>query len=258
MRIATFNANSIRTRLPAILEWLDEKQPDILAIQETKSQDKDFPAQALQDAGWHVVFAGEKSYNGVAVISKRAPDFTSFGLLDDDGLSNTRMIHVKFGSLNLINTYVPQGRAVDHEMFGFKLEWFRRLRKYFDSRLSGEDIIWVGDLNVAPEPIDVHNSKRIWGHVCHCQEVIDAFSNVCEFGFTDIFRQFIPEAENYTYWDYRVKDAVNRKIGWRIDHILSTEKVTKAAKCCAVDIEPRLREKPSDHTFLYADFEYNI
>ncbi len=254
MRVATFNANSIRTRLPAILDWLDEKQPDILAIQETKAQDKDFPAEILNSAGWHVEFCGEKSYNGVAVISKKAPDMISFGLGDDNGESSTRMAHARFGKINLINTYVPQGRAVDHEMFGFKLEWLARLRKYLEKNLTGQEVIWVGDLNVAPEAIDVHNSKRIWGHVCHCQEVIDAFMNVCEFGFNDIFRKFLPEPDTYTYWDYRVKDAVNRKIGWRIDHILATSGITDAATGCNVDIEPRLREKPSDHTFVYADF----
>ncbi len=255
MRIATFNANSIRTRLPIILDWLEENQPDVLAIQETKAQDKDFPVEALSDAGWQVVYAGEKSYNGVAVISKIKPDYINFGLGGDDGASNTRMVHVRFGSINIINTYVPQGRDIEHEMFTFKLEWLKRLKKYLTNNLSGKDVVWVGDLNVAPKPIDVHNSKRIWGHVCHCQEVIDVFNEVCEFGFTDIFRKFLPEEGNYTYWDYRVKDAVNRKIGWRIDHILATSRLSDLASNCKVDIAPRLKDKPSDHTFVYADFD---
>ena len=258
MRIATFNANSIRTRLPIILDWLNTQDPDLLAIQETKAQDKDFPKETFTHAGWHVEFAGEKSYNGVALISRRKPDFISFGLGDDSGESNTRMLHARFGEINLINTYVPQGRAVDHEMFGFKLKWLARLKDYIATKLSEQQIVWVGDLNVAPTPIDVHNSSRIWGHVCHCQEVTDAFNDVCSLGFTDIFRKFLPDAENYTYWDYRVKNAVERKIGWRIDHILATGALVDLARDCKVDIEPRLKEKPSDHTFVYADFNTQL
>ncbi len=258
MRIATFNANSIRTRLEIILDWLDAYAPDILAIQETKAQDKDFPVQALTAKGWHVAYAGEKSYNGVAIISKKPADTVSFGLGDDDRESNTRMLHACFGKLNIINTYVPQGRAIDHEMFKFKLEWLDRLQQYITKNLRTADIIWLGDLNIAPEPIDVHDSKRIWGHVCHCPEVTEAFNRMCELGFTDIFRKFLPAAENYTYWDYRVKNAVERKIGWRIDHILATANIAKQATDCKVDIQPRLREKPSDHTFVYSDFSFEL
>ena len=258
MRIATFNANSIRTRLPIILDWLESYKPDLLAIQETKAQDKDFPEEAISDSGWHVEFAGEKSYNGVALISKKKPDFISFGLGDDAGESNTRMLHARFGDINLINTYVPQGRAVDHEMFGFKLEWLARLKDYIATRLQKQQVVWVGDLNVAPTPIDVHDSPRIWGHVCHCQKMTDAFNEVCNLGFTDIFRKFLPTAGNYTYWDYRVKNAVERKIGWRIDHILATDILANTASDCRVDIESRLLQKPSDHTFVYADFDTKL
>ena len=255
MRIATFNANSIRTRLPIIMEWLDEYNPDILAIQETKAQDKDFPLQNFEETGWKVIFAGEKSYNGVAVISKKEADNFSFGLGGDNGKSNTRMIHAEFNGINIVNTYVPQGRSLDHEMFTFKLEWLKRLKDYLNTKLKGKDVIWLGDLNIAPQNIDVHNSKRIWPHVCHCQEIVDAFNDICEFGFNDIFRKFLPDAENFTYWDYRVKNAVQRKIGWRIDHILATSSLAKKAKSCQVDISARLKEKPSDHTFVYADFD---
>ncbi len=256
MRIATFNCNSIRMRLPAILSWLKENAPDALALQETKTQDKTFPEAEIVDQGWHVVYRGEKSYNGVAVITKAKPDSFSFGLGDDAGESETRLARVRIGKVEIINTYVPQGRELASEMFQFKLQWLARLRKYLDTHFkAGSDrVCWVGDLNVAPTPADVYDSKAVWPHVCHCQEVIDAFAAVCEFGLTDVFRKYLPNAGVFTFWDYRGRDSLNRNIGWRIDHILATKKLADTATGCQVDVEPRRREKPSDHTFVYADF----
>ncbi len=256
MRIATFNCNSIRVRLPAILAWLDEYSPDILALQETKCVDKDFPAGELTERGWHVAYRGEKSYNGVAVVTRAEPEAVSFGLGDDKGESETRLIHIKTGGIDLINTYVPQGQSLDSDKFTFKLAWFARLRKYFDAnfRSAKDKVVWVGDLNVAPTPIDVYDSKAIWPHVCHCREVIDAFGGVSSFGFVDVFRKHLPDAGVYTFWDYRQKGSLERNRGWRIDHILATPALASRSSACAVDVEPRRRERPSDHTFVYADF----
>ncbi|MCC8109096.1 MAG: exodeoxyribonuclease III [Planctomycetes bacterium] len=256
MRIATFNCNSIRIRAEAVLAWLAEYKPDILALQETKVPDKDFPAACFEDAGWHVAFRGEKSYNGVAVISRMAPDDVSFGLGDDESASETRLIRVRVGDIHLINTYVPQGQSLLSEKFQFKLEWFSRLRRYLDNGFAPTDkVVWVGDLNVAPLPIDVYDSKAIWPHVCHSQPVIDAFASVTGFGFHDIFRKHLPDAGTFTFWDYRQRGSLDRNRGWRIDHILATEPLEKTSRSCAVDIEPRKRDRPSDHTFVYADFD---
>ena len=241
-------------RLEIILDWLENEQPDVLALQETKVQDKDFPKEQLQEAGWQVEFRGEKSYNGVAFISKEKAEAVSFGLQDDEGESATRFGHLKYAGINIINTYVPQGRSFEHEMFSFKLAWFARLKKYLEDNCKQQEIIWVGDLNVAPFPLDVHDSQKIFPHVCHCSEVSRAFASVCDLGFVDIFRRFLPGSGNYTYWDYRPKNAVERGLGWRIDHILATKKLAEKALACRVDVEPRLREKPSDHTFVIADF----
>ncbi len=256
MRIATFNCNSIRVRLPAILSWLDEYSPDALALQETKVVDESFPAAELRDHGWHVAYRGEKSYNGVAVISRREPDDVSFGLGDDDGLSETRLVRVRLGDLHLVNTYVPQGQALASDKFAFKLEWFARLRRYFDTHFdpAADEVAWVGDLNVAPLPIDVYDSKAIWPHVCHCQEVIDAFGEVVGFGLEDVFRKHLPEPETFTFWDYRQRGSLSRNRGWRIDHILATPPLAARSIACSVDVEPRRQERPSDHTFVYADF----
>ena len=256
MRIATFNCNSIRVRLAAILEWLDEFAPDVLALQETKVVDKDFPAAEIADRGWHVVYRGEKSYNGVAMICREKPSAYSFGLGDDAGESETRLARVTVGGVTVVNTYIPQGQDLASDKFAFKLGWLGRLRRYFDERSNGatDKLVWVGDLNVAPLAIDVFDSKAVWPDVCHCQEAIDALEGVTSFGFVDIFRKFIPEPDNFTFWDYRPRGALSRNLGWRIDHILATSAMAELATACHVDVEPRKRERPSDHTFVYADF----
>ncbi len=239
-----------------MLGWLDSYSPDVLALQETKARNEDFPEKEIRERGWNVVYQGEKSYNGVAVISKNPADAADFGLGDDAGESNTRLAVCRFGDVHVINTYVPQGQSLDSDKFAFKLEWFRRLRRCLDSRFdpARDKVVWVGDLNVAPTPIDVYDSKAVWPHVCHCREVIDAFAGVCDFGFADVFRAFIPEADRFTFWDYRQKGSLDRNRGWRIDHILATPPMAGLARACAVDVEPRRRERPSDHTFVYADF----
>lgn len=256
MRIATFNCNSIRVRLPVILDWLETHKPDILALQETKATDKDFPAAEITDLGWHVVYRGEKSYNGVAVITLKEPESHSFGLGDDGGESETRLACVKVDGVTVVNTYVPQGQSLESDKFTFKLAWLERLRGYFARNLDprNDRYAWVGDLNVAPTAIDVYDSKAVWPHVCHCQEVIDAFSAVSSFGFVDVFRKHLPEPETFTFWDYRQRGALERNRGWRIDHILASGKLADKSTGCRVDIEPRRVERPSDHTFVYADF----
>ncbi|MCL2000584.1 MAG: exodeoxyribonuclease III [Planctomycetes bacterium] len=257
MRIATFNCNSIRVRLSAVLAWLDKHSPDILALQETKCVDQDFPAGEFTERGWHIAYRGEKSYNGVAVVTKSKPEQTSFGLGDDAGESATRLVHIRTGEIDLINTYIPQGQSLDSDKFKFKLEWLARLRRYFDKNFRDANnarLAWVGDLNVAPTSIDVYDSRAVWPHVCHCEQVIDAFLAVHSFGFIDVFRKHLPAAGIYTFWDYRQKGALERNRGWRIDHILASPLLASRSSACAVDIEPRQADRPSDHTFVYADF----
>lgn len=263
MKIATFNCNSVRTRLEIVLGWLKHNQPDVLALQETKTTDEQFPLQAFADEGWQVAFCGEKSYNGVAIVTKEKPEHVSFGLGDDEGQSRTRLAHIVYGGIHILNTYIPQGREFESEQFPFKLQWFARLKAYLEANCGlgsgpaakkGLGTVWVGDLNVAPLPMDVHDSKKIWPHVCHCQEVIDAFAGVTALGFVDVFRTFLPDPGTYTFWDYRVKNALDRGLGWRIDHVLATPALAAKATGCHVDIEPRRAEKPSDHTFVAAEF----
>jgi exodeoxyribonuclease-3 len=255
-KIATFNANSIRARLPIVLEWMKEHEPDILCIQETKVQDVDFPVLDFVEAGYNVVFKGQKSYNGVAVISKDKPDKVMTGLDKSKDADEPRIIYTRFGSLHVINTYVPQGREIDHEMYQYKLMWFKRLRKYFEDNFTTRmKVIWVGDINVAPDPMDIHNSEKQTNHVCYHIDARNAFANVLDWGFVDVFRKHHPEPGQYSFFDYRTINVVERNMGWRIDHIQTTPCLARKSIDSYIDIEPRKKEKPSDHTFVVAEFD---
>lgn len=258
--IATFNVNSVKTRLPILNTWLDSASPDILCLQETKCRDEDFPGAFFEEKGYHCAFKGMKSYNGVALISKAAPDEFEFGLGDEceEGRAeseNARVVLARFGALTVLNTYIPQGKAIDNPDYPYKLRFIARVRELLERTCSPNDmVVWVGDLNVAPTDIDVTNPKNKKDHVCFHQSVKDALTAAMEWGMVDIFREHLPDAGEYTFWDYRVKDALNRNIGWRIDHILGTK--SASAACTNVRVERSLRamERPSDHTAVVATF----
>ncbi|HYV30034.1 MAG TPA: exodeoxyribonuclease III, partial [Candidatus Binatia bacterium] len=171
MKIATFNVNSIRKRLPLVLDWLERHKPDVLCLQETKVQDSDFPSLALASTGYHVTFRGGKSYNGVAVLSRTEPEAVSYGLDDGGSPDEERLIRVVVRGIPIINTYVPQGFELDSPKYAYKLNWFKRLRTYFQKHLSPtKPAIWCGDMNVAPTPIDVHSPEKHLKHVCYHED----------------------------------------------------------------------------------------
>jgi exodeoxyribonuclease III len=255
MIIATFNANSVRSRLDTILQWLKTHKPDVVCIQETKVEDNDFPALAFTGAGYNVVFRGEKSYNGVATISKAKPEEVRFGLDDGAQPDETRVLYTRIGAVNIVNTYVPQGREIDNPMYQYKLEWFKRLKNYFNRHFSPKSsVVWLGDLNVAPEAMDIHNAAEQENHVCYHIDVRKAFADTVGWGFVDVFRKHHPEPGQYTFFDYRTINAVKRNMGWRVDHILATPPLAKKCVDAHIDLDPRLQPKPSDHTFLVAEF----
>lgn len=255
MRIATFNANSIRSRLPVIVDWLAGHAPDVLCIQETKVQDADFPEGPLREAGYHAAYRGEKAYNGVAVLSREPALDVRFGFDDGGPADETRLVHARFGNVHVVNTYVPQGREIEHAMYRYKIEWLHRLRAYFDRRFTPRQrVLWCGDMNVAPEPVDVHNPRRQAQHVCFHREVREAFARVVAWGFVDVFRKHHPEPGRYTFFDYRTPNAVARNTGWRVDHVLAAPPLANRCSGAEIDLEPRKNARPSDHTFLFADF----
>lgn len=255
MKIATFNANSIRSRLDIIQKWITLNNPDILAVQETKVQDADFPLSAFASSGYKVVFCGQKSYNGVAILSKIAPQDVVVKL-EQDISNQARFLKAKIGKVIFINTYVPQGMEIDSDKFRYKLDWLSWLRLYFEkNHTPDQQIIWAGDLNAALQDIDVYDPKGLWGHVCFCQAVQDALLKVMNWGFVDVFRLKHPEPGHYTFWDYRVPNAFKRNLGWRLDYIMATPPLADKCIDCWIDTAPRGWEKSSDHTFLVADFD---
>jgi exodeoxyribonuclease-3 len=255
MKVATFNANSIRARLELTLDWLERESPDVLCLQETKAQDADFPADAFRDTGYHVVFRGQKAYAGVATVSKQEPEDVIAGLDDGGEPDQARLIQAVIRDIPIVNTYVPQGRSADSPHFQYKLEWLARLRDWFDRHYSPQEpLLWVGDFNVAPEDIDVYDPKRLQKHVDFHPDARAALQRVKEWGFVDVFRLHCPEPGHYTYWDYRVRTAFQHNRGWRVDHIWATEPLAEKSTKAWIDIEPRRAERPSDHTILVAEF----
>jgi exodeoxyribonuclease-3 len=256
-KIATFNVNSIRSRLPVVLPWLEKNRPTVLCLQETKTEDATFPAKDFERAGWHVACRGGKSYNGVAFISSEKPDKVAFGLDDGGPADEDRLIRAVFSGITIVNTYVPQGFERESPKFAYKLEWFNRLKSLFLKHYKpDQSLLWCGDINVAREEIDVHNPKRLLGHVDFTPEVWEAFDAVSAWGFIDVFRKHHPgEPNQYSFFDYRVPKSVERGLGWRVDHILATESLAKKSVDCYIDLEPRMAEKPSDHTPLVAEFK---
>ena len=253
MKIATYNVNSIRKRMPIVLEWLKLHEPDVLCLQETKVQDQDFPFAALKDAGYHVSW-GMKSYNGVATLSLREPDRVIYGLDDRPDSEDARILQTVINGIPIVNSYVPQGSSVGSDKYAFKLEWFRLFRQYLETYLHPDSpAIWVGDLNVAPEAIDVHDpDSRVSDPDFHI-DARNAYKNVVSWGWGDVFRQLHPERIQYTYWDY-FRNAFTNNRGWRIDHILATKPLAATCTAADVDLAPRKRPEPSDHTVVWAEF----
>ncbi len=255
--IATYNVNSIRSRLHIVIPWLKKNAPDVLCMQETKAEDDRFPVSAFEDSGYHVIFSGTKKYNGVAIASRVKAEQVIQGLSDGGQADQDRLIAAAFSGVVVVNSYVPQGRDRETEYFRYKLAWFKRLEDFFRRHWSPQTpLVWCGDLNVAPEDIDVHDPKRLLGHVCFTPEVTEAFYKTASWGLKDIFRLHHPkEPGQYTFFDYRVPNALKRGLGWRIDHILATEPLAAVSLSCEIDLQPRTSEKPSDHTVLWAKFD---
>ncbi|WP_447969434.1 exodeoxyribonuclease III [Nitrospira sp. M1] len=257
MKIATFNVNSIRRRLPIVLDWLMKKKPDVMCLQETKVQDADFPTDAFAQTGYHLTFRGMKSYNGVAILSRTEPECVSFGFGDDEEHPDDpmRLMRVVIQGIPILNTYVPQGFSIDSPKYQYKLGWYRRLTRYFQQHLSSKrPAIWCGDMNVAPEPVDVHGPEKHLKHVCFHENIRKAYEHTVAWGFVDVFRAHYPKRQQFTFWDYRQPSALENNRGWRIDHILATPVLAQTCTKVSVDLGPRRAENPSDHTVVWAEF----
>ncbi|MDR4507628.1 MAG: exodeoxyribonuclease III [Candidatus Brocadiaceae bacterium] len=255
MKVASYNVNSVRARLPIVIDWLQKESPDIFCIQETKVIDTDFPHAAFEEINYCSVFRGEKSYNGVAIISKFPLKDVRIGF-DDSESEGARIITARLNKIRIVNTYIPQGVHPLLRQFREKLAWIERLYDYFKQYYQPENpILWLGDFNIAPESKDVYDPEKLFGSIGFHPDEHAALQRFKEWGFIDVFRLHQPGPEQYTFWDYRVKNAIDRKIGWRVDHIWATRPLAKKSVRAWIDIAPRLAEKPSDHTIIIAEFE---
>ncbi|UCD00320.1 MAG: exodeoxyribonuclease III [Phycisphaerales bacterium] len=256
MKIASYNVNSLRVRLPLCLEWLAESGADVLCVQETKVQDADFPRGVFDEIGYHYAFKGQKSYNGVAILSRHTIEKIEYGLPDEPH-DEPRLIRAEIGGVTIVNTYVPQGYLPETEKFQYKLQWFARLRKYFERSFEpGDALLWVGDLNIAPAAIDVYDPETLLGHVCFHPQVHEALNNVMAWGFVDVFRKHCDKAGQYTFWDYRMRDTFARNLGWRLDHIMATVPLAERSTACTIERQLRAAERPSDHAPIVAEFDW--
>ncbi len=255
MKVATYNVNSLRRRLPLVLNWLERHKPDVMCLQETKVQDADFPTEALKNAGYYSSFRGMKSFNGVATLTLEKPERVIHGFHGDADNDDVRILQTVVKGIPIVNTYVPQGNSITSDKYVFKLMWFKQLQQYFRTHLdSQKPAIWLGDLNVAPEPIDVYHPDRRVNDVDFHIDARNAYKETVGWGFIDVFRQLHPDRVQYTYWDYYRK-AFEHNWGWRIDHILATKPLASKCKAADVDLAPRKAAETSDHTVLWAEFD---
>lgn len=253
MKLASWNVNSLKVRLPHVLDWLAEHQPDILGLQETKTIDENFPVADIEAAGYHVVFAGQKTYNGVAVISKQpATDIvTDLPGLDDP---QRRVLGATVGDVRFLNLYVPNGSEVGSEKYEYKLGWLEALKKYIESQLAAHTkFVVVGDFNIAPDDRDLYDPEGWKDKILVSPPERAALQHLLDMGLSDTFRLFEQEEKIYSWWDYRAA-GFRRNHGMRIDLILSNAALTECCTASYVDKEPRKLERPSDHAPAVAEF----
>ena len=253
MRIATWNVNSVRMRLPRVVEWLGRQQPDVLCLQETKTVDADFPRGEFEALGYHVEVFGQKTYNGVALLSRTRALAVVRGLPDDPPDADRRLIGGVFEGVRVIGVYVPNGTEVGSERFAFKLAWFRRLREMLEASCStGDPVLICGDFNVAPEDRDVHDPDAWRGRLLFHPDEQEALRHLMAWGLVDAFRLHETRGGHYTWWDYRA-GAFHRGWGLRIDLVLMTEALSARCRSVTIDRDARKGEKPSDHAPVIAD-----
>lgn len=254
--IATFNVNSIKARLPNLLAWLDEARPDIALLQELKCVDEAFPAIEIEERGYNIASHGQKTYNGVAILSKFPIDDVVRGLSGDDSDEQARYIEavasIKGGAIRVASAYVPNGQDVASDKFPYKLKFLERLRAHWAERLTYQEIaVLGGDFNVAPAPLDVYDHAALDGSVCYHPLERERLSALMHLGLYDAFRTLHPTTQQFSWWDYR-GGGYQRGHGLRIDHLLLSPMAVDALTSCIIDETPRGREKPSDHAPVIA------
>jgi exodeoxyribonuclease III len=254
VRIATWNVNSLRVRLPQLLEWLGARAPDVVALQETKLTDDAFPAAELRAAGYHSAWSGQKTYNGVAVLARAELSDVVRDLPEYDD-PQRRVLAASVGGVRVIDLYVPNGQSVGSDKFHYKLGWLRALRNWLRQELAvHERLIALGDFNIAPEDRDVHDPAAWLGSVHVSPEEREALQATLSLGLVDVFRRFEQPPKSFSWWDYRA-GAFQRNHGLRIDLLLTSKALAERCTGCTIDREPRRVERASDHTPVIGTFD---
>ena len=237
-----------------LLDWLERAVPDVVCLQETKCVDDNFPYQAIHDAGYHTAFYGQKSYNGVAILSKHDIDDVQKGFADDDDEAPKRLIAATIKGIRIVNTYIPNGTELWTDKFTFKLDWLQRLRRFFDDTCPlDSDVLLCGDFNVAPEELDVWSVPQWEGKLHFSKPERAAMHHVMQWGFVDVFRKMNGDVQEFSWWNYR-EGAWQRNRGLRIDHIWTSPSLAEKCTGCWIDKSTRELEKPSDHAPVIAEF----
>jgi exodeoxyribonuclease III len=253
VKVATWNVNSLRVRLGHVIAWLQREQPDVLALQETKLKNEDFPLRELEALGYRAAFNGQPSYNGVAVLARGAIET---GALEIPSFADPqkRVLVARVAGLTLWNLYVPNGQTVDSDQYRYKLAWLDALRSALERELDGESrLLVVGDFNIAPEDRDVHDPIAWQGHVMVSAAEREAYGELVKLGLADLYRRFEQPERGYSWWDYRA-GSFRRDRGLRIDLMLGSQALAEACASVRIDKEPRGWERPSDHVPVIAEF----
>ncbi|MFP4243459.1 MAG: exodeoxyribonuclease III [Ectothiorhodospira sp.] len=254
MRIATWNVNSLKVRLPQVLDWLGSEHPDILALQETKMTDAAFPVEAFQEMGYHGLHSGQPTYNGVALLSREVPDDP---VTDPPGVDcqQRRLLAATVHGVRVVNLYVVNGAEVGSDKYAFKLDWLRRVRAFLEAeRARHEHLVVVGDFNIAPEDRDVHDPEAWRERILCSTPEREALQGLMDLGLNDVFRRFEQPEGQYSWWDYRAA-GFRRNRGLRIDLILASEPLAGRCTRAWIDVNPRRLERPSDHAPVVAEFD---
>ena len=256
MKIATWNINSLKVRFPHVIAWLERNPVEVLALQETKLTDERFPSSELEAVGYRAVFSGQKTYNGVAILTRLAMPATDAvmgiaGFEDDQ----KRVIAVTVNGVRVACVYVPNGQSVDSDKYRYKLRWFAALGDWLKEELEAHPrLVVLGDYNVAPEERDVHDPRAWEGQVLCSQPERDALQAIAALGLHDAFRLFEQAPKSYSWWDYRML-GFRRNAGLRIDHVLLSDALRPLCTACIIDRDERKREQPSDHAPVIATLE---
>ena len=253
--LATWNVNSLRARLDRVTDWLDRRRPDVVCLQETKVVDEQFPQELFRDRGYHLAYAGQKTYNGVAIASLHELSEVHVGLCGAGPDEDRRLVSARTAGMSVFCAYVPNGKSLDSPSFPEKLDWLRRMRETLDERAKTSDrVVLCGDFNIAPAELDVHDPEAYQNQLHFHPAEHEALANVCAFGLKDAFRTLHPNVRAYTWWDYRA-GAFRRDRGLRIDYALLSESLSERCVSAEVDRDERAKPKPSDHAPVLVRFE---